>query len=183
MKCTETGIHKDLDRMRKILLVDGYNIIGDWPEFIPLKDDFAGARDLLIEKMAEYQAYTGSEVTIIFDAHMVPGLGKNDSVYRLTILYTKEKETADEKIERLVHELKRVDTDIYVATSDYVEQSVIFASGAYRKSARELRNEMLMIEKNIKNEVSKKKESKIKSSLPITDEIAEIFEKWRRGKN
>ena len=43
-----------------ILLVDGYNIIGAWPELRELKDkDFAAARDRLIEKMAEYQAFTG----------------------------------------------------------------------------------------------------------------------------
>ncbi|WP_178075433.1 NYN domain-containing protein, partial [Pseudomonas sp. 2822-17] len=84
-------------------------------------------------------AYTGMEVMLIFDAHMVPGLGKKYQDYKLKIIYTREKETADERIERLCNELKRVDTQIYVATSDFVEQRVIFASGAYRKSARELR--------------------------------------------
>ena len=43
-----------------ILLVDGYNIIGAWPELRELKNkDLAAARDRLIEKMAEYQGYTG----------------------------------------------------------------------------------------------------------------------------
>src|SRR5690554_3688655 len=182
MRFTVEEIHKGRVKMRRVLLVDGYNIIGDWPEFKELlQDDLEGARDLLVEKMAEYQAYTGIEVTIIFDAHMVPGLGKKYQNYRLNILYTKEKETADERIEKLVHELKRVDTQIYVATSDFLEQRVIFASGAYRKSARELRNEMLTIEDNISKKVSDRKEKEIKAKLPISDEIAEIFEKWRRG--
>src|SRR5690554_95415 len=101
MRYIEEEIHKDRIKMRKILLVDGYNIIGDWPEFKEYQNDLESARDILIEKMAEYQAYTGSEVMIIFDAHMVPGLGKKYQNYRLNILYTKEKETADEKIEKL----------------------------------------------------------------------------------
>ena len=43
-----------------ILLVDGYNIIGAWPELREMKNnDLAAARDRLIEKMAEYQGYTG----------------------------------------------------------------------------------------------------------------------------
>ncbi|WP_280772107.1 NYN domain-containing protein [Salipaludibacillus daqingensis] len=168
--------------MRKVLLVDGYNIIGDWPELRELQlSDLAGARDILIEKMAEYQAYTGIEVTIIFDAHMVPGLGKKLQNYDLNIIYTKEKETADERIEKMVIEWKRIDTQIFVATSDFVEQRVIFASGAYRKSARELRTEMKQIEKGIEKEVSNTKKAKAKTKLPITDEMAEIFEKWRRG--
>ncbi|WP_416148161.1 NYN domain-containing protein [Salipaludibacillus sp. HK11] len=168
--------------MRKVLLVDGYNIIGDWPELRELQmTDLAGARDLLVEKMAEYQAYTGTEVTVIFDAHMVVGLGKNYQNYDLNIIYTREKETADERIERMVIELKRIDRQIYVATSDFVEQRVIFASGAYRKSARELLTEMKQIERGIEKEVLQTKKAKTKTKLPITEEMAEIFEKWRRG--
>ena len=54
-----------------ILLVDGYNIIGAWPELRVLKDqDLAMARDILISRMAEYQAYTGYKVISVFDAHM-----------------------------------------------------------------------------------------------------------------
>ncbi len=46
--------------MKDVLLVDGYNIIGDWPELKELREkDLAQARDLLIEKMAEYQAFKG----------------------------------------------------------------------------------------------------------------------------
>ncbi|SDZ62381.1 hypothetical protein SAMN05421736_12218 [Evansella caseinilytica] len=169
---------------RRILLVDGYNIIGDWPELRELqKNDLEGARDYLIEKMAEYQAFTGMEVTIIFDAHMVPGLGKRYKNFRLNIVYTREKETADERIEKLVKDLKRIDTQIYVATSDFVEQRVIFASGAFRKSARELRTEVQSMEKRIEKEVNKTKQTKVKTKLPISDEMAEIFEKWRRGKD
>ncbi|WP_096186198.1 NYN domain-containing protein [Evansella halocellulosilytica] len=168
--------------MRRVLLVDGYNIIGDWPELRKLQlNDLESARDILIEKMAEYQAYTGIEVMIIFDAHMVPGVGKKYQNYKLNIIYTREKETADERIEKLVKQLKRVDTQIYVATSDFVEQRVIFASGAYRKSARELKTEMEAIEKGIEKQVILTKKAKVKTKLPITEEMAEIFEKWRRG--
>ncbi|ADH97643.1 NYN domain-containing protein [Salisediminibacterium selenitireducens] len=169
--------------MRNILLVDGYNIIGDWVELRDLqKTDLEGARDQLIEKMAEYQAYTGTEVIIVFDAHMVPGLGKSYRNFSVEILYTREKETADERIEKLVTELKRVDTKIYVATSDFVEQRVIFASGAYRKSARELRTEVSQLEKKIASDVSRTKATKLRGGIPINDEVKKMFERMRRGK-
>ena len=169
---------------RRVLLVDGYNIIGDWPELRELQlAALEEARDILIKRMAEYQAYTGIEVVIIFDAHMVKGLGKKYRNFQVEVIYTREKETADEKIEKLVKELKRVDTQIFVATSDFVEQRVIFASGAFRKSARELRNEVTAIEVGIQKEVHKTKSARAKTKLPITDEMAEIFEKWRRGEN
>lgn len=169
--------------MKGLLFVDGYNIIGDWPELKALQEkDLEEARNQLVEKMAEYQAYTGIEVTIIFDAHMVAGTGKTYRQYELDIIYTKEKETADEKIEKLVNETKRIDRQIYVATSDFVEQRVIFASGAYRKSARELRTEMEQIEQGIRLDVEDTKQKAVKAKLPMSKEMTELFEKWRRGK-
>lgn len=56
------------------LIVDGYNIIGAWPEFRTLREqDFELARERLIHAMAEYQAVTGLSVTIVFDAYLQPG--------------------------------------------------------------------------------------------------------------
>ena len=47
-------------KVMDILIVDGYNMIGAWPELQALKDeDLAAARDLLIEKLAEYKGYMG----------------------------------------------------------------------------------------------------------------------------
>ena len=60
-----------------ILLVDGYNIIGAWKELRALKTDkLIDARDRLIEMMAEYKAYSGWKVIVVFDAHLVPGIEK-----------------------------------------------------------------------------------------------------------
>ncbi|WP_078551151.1 NYN domain-containing protein [Bacillus alkalicellulosilyticus] len=168
--------------MNVVLLVDGYNIIGAWPELREAKErNLELARDLLLEKMAEYQAFTGSKVIVIFDAHMVEGIGKKYQNYRVDVIYTKENETADERIEKLVIELKRVDTQIYVATSDFVEQSVTFGRGALRKSARELRIELEIAEKGIKNSVEKTQKKQPSTKIPLTKEMAELFEKWRRG--
>lgn len=168
--------------MGDILLVDGYNIIGDWPELKELKvKDLEGARDQLIERMAEYQAFSGMRVIIIFDAHMVYGIGKKYKNYRVEVVYTRENETADERIEKLVKEYKTVTTQVYVATSDFVEQSITFGRGALRKSARELRTEMGIVEKGIQREMKKSKKEREKAKISISDEIVEIFEKWRRG--
>ncbi|MFZ4454374.1 NYN domain-containing protein [Salibacterium aidingense] len=167
--------------MKDILLVDGYNIIGDWPELKELREkDLEGARDLLVRKMAEYQAYKGWEIKVIFDAHMVEGAGGRYKDFLVDVIYTRENETADERIEKLVGQLKNIETRVHVATSDYAEQSFTFGSGALRKSARELRVEMEMVEKSISREVVEQKQENM-SNFPLSREIAEIFEKWRRG--
>ena len=165
-----------------VLLVDGYNIIGAWPELRSLKEsDFSKARELLIEKMAEYQAYTGYRVIVVFDAHLSHGIEKRHSQYRVEVIYTRENETADERIEKMARELKGIRTQIHVATSDYTEQWAIFGQGALRKSARELYNEMQGIEKGIEKSVTTENRRNRSPGLHLSEEISEIFEKWRRG--
>lgn len=164
-----------------ILIVDGYNIIGAWPELISLKNkDLGEARDALVEKMAEYQAVTGYRVIVVFDAHYVQGIEKKYHNYKVEVIFTKENESADERIEKLASLLSNRKTQVHVATSDYTEQWVIFGQGALRKSARELHNEMKLIQKSIEKNVKIIQKNKPISKIPLSDEIAEIFEKWRR---
>lgn len=164
-----------------ILLVDGYNIIGAWPDLQEFKNkDLAAARDLLVEKMAEYQAYTGYRVIIVFDAYGVQGMEKKYKNYQVEVIFTKENETADERIEKLAIGLSNRRTQIHVATSDYTEQWAIFGQGALRKSARELLIEMELIEKGIEKKVKKIEEKRPLSKIPLSKELVEIFEKWRR---
>ncbi|MEK4948895.1 NYN domain-containing protein [Bacillus sp. FSL W8-1127] len=165
-----------------ILLVDGYNIIGAWPELQELKKkDLAAARDRLIEKMAEYQGYSGFKVIVVFDAHYVKGIEKRYQNYQVEVVFTRENESADEWIEKKAIELTNIRNQVYVATSDYTEQWAIFGQGALRISARELLIEMKEIEKKIKKKVKKTQEAKSVSKIFLSDEVAEIFEKWRRG--
>lgn len=165
-----------------ILIVDGYNIIGDWPELRALKQkDLASARDRLIEKMAEYQAYSGYRVIVVFDAQYVKGTEKKFRNHRVEVIFTKTNETADERIEKLAIALNNRKTQVHVATSDYTEQWAIFGQGALRKSARELLIEMEAIERKIENKVKKIQEKEPNSKIPLSKEVAEIFEKWRRG--
>ncbi|HWJ79851.1 MAG TPA: NYN domain-containing protein [Niallia sp.] len=165
-----------------ILLVDGYNIIGAWPELSVLKNkDLAAARDALVEKMAEYQGYSGYRVIVVFDAYYVRGTQRKYKDSKVEVIFTRENETADECIERMAIELNNRKTQIYVATSDFTEQWAIFGQGALRKSARELLIEMQGMEKDIGKKVKKIKEKKPVAKIPLTREVEEIFEKWRRG--
>lgn len=165
-----------------ILLVDGYNIIGAWSELQKLKNDrLADARDRLLDRMAEYKSYKGWRVIVVFDAHLVPGIESKNKQHSVEVIYTRENETADERIEKLASALNNRRDQIYVATSDWTEQRVIFAQGALRISARELEIEMAEIERRISKRVKEIQESRHISKIQLSDEVAEIFEKWRRG--
>ena len=56
-----------------ILLVDGYNIIGAWPELTELRDmqGLEVARTSLAETLANYSAYRGFETLLVFDAFLL----------------------------------------------------------------------------------------------------------------
>lgn len=165
-----------------ILIVDGYNIIGDWPELRALKSkDLAAARDRLIERMAEYQAYSGYRVIVVFDAQYVKGTEKKLQNHKVEVIFTRSNETADERIEKLAISLNNRKTQVHVATSDFTEQWAIFGQGALRKSARELLIEMESVERKIEKNVKKIQEKGPISKIPLSAEVAEIFEKWRRG--
>lgn len=164
------------------VVVDGYNIIGAWEELKQLKEtSIHDARDRLIELMAEYQSVSGQKIIIVFDAYQVPGIEARESAFDLDIIYTREKETADECIERLVSTLINVNTKVYVATSDYTEQRVILGKGALRKSARELYLDLKSVEKEIHYNIGQY-EQQSRSKIPLKKDVLEIFEKWRRGK-
>ncbi|RLQ91780.1 NYN domain-containing protein [Falsibacillus albus] len=165
-----------------ILLVDGYNIIGAWPELRELKNrDLAAARDRLVERLAEYQGYTGYRVIVVFDAYYVKGIERKYKNYRIDVIFTRENETADERIEKMAIELNNIKTQIHVATSDFTEQWAIFGQGALRKSARELLNEINEIDRKIEKKLQKNHGVRPSSKISLSREVAEIFEKWRRG--
>ncbi|MBO1628025.1 hypothetical protein COE15_15665 [Bacillus cereus] len=168
--------------MNEILIVDGYNIIGAWGDLKQLRDvDLQASRDALIDKMADYQGYTGTRVMIVFDAYTVQGIEKKMKQSRVEVIFTRKNQTADEKIEQLAIELRNINTQIYVATSDYTEQWVIFGQGALRKSARELELEVKMMEQQVRHQTQKVKEKQPAMRTIFSKDITEKLEKLRRG--
>ncbi len=133
------GSSKRKNDEKKYLLVDGYNIIFAWEELKELaKGDMAAARDRLLDIMSDYQGATKETVIVVFDAYKVRGgieeVLKYNNIYAV---YTKESETADQYIEKTVHEIGK-DNMVTVATSDTLEQMIILGSGAIRLSAEGL---------------------------------------------
>jgi predicted RNA-binding protein with PIN domain len=169
--------------MKQVVIVDGYNVIGAWPELKKLKDiNLEEARDRLVDMLADFKAYTGSKVYLVFDAYLVPGAGGAYREHQVEVIYTREKETADERIEKLVAELRGRRVQIYVATSDSVEQHVTFGQGALRLPARELLIRIKEIRKEIRSKIEEPpKPAKNSFDSKLSPQMRELFEKWRRG--
>ena len=131
-----------MKRSNKIsyLIVDGYNIINAWEQLKEIsKTDLEGAREKLIHYIIEYAQFTGKKAIIVFDAYNVKNSKeKVEERKHVTVVYTKEHQTADSYIEKYISSLSKYDA-IEVATSDYAEQQIVLGKGATRVSARELK--------------------------------------------
>lgn len=134
------------------LLVDGYNIIFAWNELNELaKDNMESARVRLMEILCNYQGYMQMTVILVFDAYKVKGNhGEIEKYNNIYVVYTKEAETADQYIEKTVHKIAK-DHNVTVATSDALEQIIIFGHGAIRLSAQGLKAEIQRAEDEMRN--------------------------------
>lgn len=135
----------------QLLIVDGYNMIGAWPELAQLKkqERLEDAREALLQRLSNYAKYEGMDVMVVFDAQLVPGVTQSYKKYQLEVIFTEEKETADSYIEKIAGERNTRLTQVTVATSDLAEQWVVFSQGALRTSARELYKAVQKTEKTI----------------------------------
>jgi len=132
------------------LLIDGYNIIFAWDELKNVaKDSLEDARNMLIDRVCSYRALRPYEVILVFDAYKVRGnRGEVEKIHNITVVYTKEAQTADAYIEKAALELGKK-YQVQVATSDGLEQMIILGSGARRVPATAFIKEMGEVEREI----------------------------------
>ena len=133
------------------LLVDGYNIIFAWEELKALAQmELEAARTALMELLCNYQGYRKNHVIVVFDAYKVPRKEETVMTYRnITVVFTKEKQTADAYIEKTTYEMaKRY--NVRVATSDGAEQMIILGHGALRIPASQLKEEVEQVQGQIR---------------------------------
>ena len=133
------------------ILVDGYNIIFAWDRLKKLADKSLDlARSELINILANYRGFMQCELILVFDAYRVKGSFREIEQHSgISVVYTKEAETADTYIERTAHKLSK-DHRVRVATSDGLEQVIILGGGAMRVSAREFELEVEAAEKAVR---------------------------------
>lgn len=138
---------------KEYFLVDGYNIIFAWEDLKELaSENIEAARNKLMDIMCNYQGYKGVTLILVYDAYKVKGNpGEIFRYHNIHVVYTKEAETADQYIEKTVHEIGRK-YNVTVATSDGLEQVIILGQGAQRMSAQGLLEDVEMMNQEIRRE-------------------------------
>lgn len=128
---------------RKLLIVDGYNVLNARDHMGTLAD----ARERLIHELQDYAGYTGQKIIVVFDAWLGDRQSRSiEECGRVTVVFTRKGETADHFIEHTcdgyAEDVSMRRMEIRVATSDGLEQTIILGRGATRLSSRELLMEM-----------------------------------------
>ena len=155
----EGDVHVPPPPEKEYLLVDGYNIIFAWDSLKQLAQEHLDyARERLLHLLQNYQGYRKCEVILVFDAYKIKGHGTEIEQHGgVSVVYTKEAETADAYIERVSKQLLKQNR-VRVATSDGLEQLIILGNGAVRISAREFEAEIRAAEQEIRALIGGQKE-------------------------
>ena len=147
---------KEAPKGPEYLLVDGYNIIFAWEALSKIAgESLETAREMLIRRLCNYRAMRKNNVILVFDAYRVKGSVREvETVHGISVVYTKEAETADAYIEKTTKELVR-HYRVRVATSDRLEQIIVFGHGTARVSATEFLAEVETAEKEMRDFIEK----------------------------
>lgn len=169
---------------KEYLLVDGYNIIFAIPQLKELAEiNIDSARSKLMDLLCNYQGYKKNTLILVYDAYKVEGgIGSVEKYHNIHVVYTKEAETADQYIEKTVHEIGKK-YHVTVATSDALEQKIIWGAGASRMSANGLWEELELVRKEIQEQyLEQTNGSGRKLFQDLNPEFAEYLEEIRLGK-
>ncbi len=141
--------------LHKYLLVDGYNVIFAWDELKGLAEvNLDGARRALIDILCNYRGARECDVIVVFDAYRVKGgEGSIETHDNISVVYTREAETADTYIERATYELSDTSRNhVRVVTSDRLEQLIITGNNAHKVSVDDFKAEV----EQVNGEISEK---------------------------
>ncbi|MDD6154330.1 MAG: TetM/TetW/TetO/TetS family tetracycline resistance ribosomal protection protein [Eubacteriales bacterium] len=139
------------------VFIDGYNLMHSWSEMEELsRDSYGAARDELVDRVCNYQGYTGYNVTVVFDGYKnKDGAGSREKRCGVDIVYTMHDQTADAYIEKATHDVlpgtgkKASKPVVKVVTSDAMVQSMALGHGALRVSSHEFVKELESVENTI----------------------------------
>lgn len=176
--------HRKEEPVPEYLLVDGYNVIFAWDDLKELaKVNIESARNKLMDILCNYQGFRKCIVILVFDAYKVDGYALEIQKYHnIHVVYTKEAETADQYIEKVVHQIGKK-YHVTVVTSDGVEQVVTLGQGGKLISSREFLEEVEIVRKQIREEAESRRESGKNYLFDHMDEkMAEEMEEVRLGR-
>ena len=159
---------------KNLLIVDGYNVIFAWDDLKTIaQSDLDLARSRLMDLLNNYTIFTRCETVLVFDAYLVPGgSGSKFDHHNIHVVFTKENETGDTYIEKLVSTIGKNER-VRVVTSDRLIQLSAVRAGVMRMSAAEFSFEMNKVTEDIQDILSG---MKIRGNETIGEKLKKLME-------
>ena len=153
-------------KLPDFVIVDGYNFIFAEPELKALAADRLDlARGRLMDMLSNYAGFTKARTTLVFDGFRTPGNpGSKSQYHNINVAFTKDGETADAYIERIVNDIGR-NYSVRVVTSDNLIRLSALRSGVLRTSSKEFMNEIEFVEEQIAAVLKRSNEGAHKTRL------------------
>ncbi len=144
--------------MKELYIVDGYNFLFNYYRAEGASSEqIEFFRDELLSDFVQYKNYNNCSMTVVFDAKHGDKFSQSSEVLDgIKIIYSKGGETADSIVERIVHSNEKYDR-IFVVTSDYLQQKVVFKENVFRRSIREFAVELADFKRRITVKISKQR--------------------------
>jgi len=145
-KSEKTGKKKEIKPQKKLVIVDGYNVIFAWDRLKKIaRVNLEEARKHLTDLLENYTAYTKIRTVVVFDAYRVKdGKGSDFEKDDLRVVFTKQDQTADTFIEIMMNELGP-NYAIRVVTADRLLQNSAVLSGILRMTPKEFEDEITAV--------------------------------------
>ena len=159
------------ERKKEYIIVDGYNLIFAWDGLAALaKENFDAARHILTDILCNYRGYTKCELVLVFDGYKVKGnTGEKSDYNGIHLVFTKENETGDMYIEKLVEEVGK-NYSVKVVTSDNLIQVSALRAGVLRVPAREFIKEIERVNDQIKEIIAENSAKRFYYKIQIPKE-------------
>ncbi|MBQ3507227.1 MAG: NYN domain-containing protein, partial [Clostridia bacterium] len=141
---------------RRMVILDGYNLIYAWDTLSEIAAySLEKARETLMDILSDYVAFTKTELLLVFDAYLVKdGIGSDFTHNGYRVVYTKQNQTADTYIEKVIHDLGP-DYSIRVVTGDYLLQISAVTAGVSRMTTGEFVSEVTSVGNEITDFIRK----------------------------
>lgn len=168
--------------MRRVFVIDGYNVLHAAPGYRSLLDrDPDAARIRLVADVAAHSSLHDHEAIIVFDGAGNPASdGSPHLAAGVTVVFSPYGRDADEIIEQTVAELAAAGADVVVVTSDAETQWVALGYGATRQSSASFTRESEEDAEELRRHVNPRgTKGRLEDALDLETRAA--LSRWARG--
>ncbi len=172
-------------KLKDLAIIDGYNFIFKYIDKSGVdKERLMYFREKLITDLIQYKYQKDCDLVVVFDGSLSDNQERSREIIdEVEVVYSRRNETADKVIEEIVKKNTQ-DRKIYIVTSDYSLQKVVFGKNTFRKSSREFGIEINEIKKRTREAMTRSRKKTDKGFYQLENrldgKVRKIISKLRK---